>query len=49
MKDKNGNYINEPIGEFNHGIDATLYVVMTEILGGEKKPVNLSRLGKSAF
>jgi phage terminase large subunit len=32
-KDKDGNYINEPIGEFNHGIDAARYWILKEILG----------------
>jgi phage terminase large subunit len=32
-KDKDGNYINEPIDAYNHGIDAARYWVLGEILG----------------
>lgn len=32
-KDKNGHFINQPIDKYNHGIDATRYWVLAEILG----------------
>ncbi|WP_321437269.1 phage terminase large subunit [uncultured Bacteroides sp.] len=32
-KDKDGNYINQPIDKWNHGIDAVRYWVLGEILG----------------
>lgn len=41
-KDKNGNYINEPIDEWNHGIDASRYWVLSEILGRNKKKKHLA-------
>jgi phage terminase large subunit len=48
-QDKEGKWLNEPIDAYNHAIDATRYVVMSELLGGERKPVNLSRLAKQAY
>jgi phage terminase large subunit len=32
-KDKDGNYINQPIDKYNHGVDAARYWVLGEILG----------------
>ncbi|MBF0651261.1 PBSX family phage terminase large subunit [Dysgonomonas sp. GY75] len=32
-KDKDGNYINQPVDKFNHGIDAARYWILGEILG----------------
>lgn len=32
-RDKNGNWINQPIDAFNHGIDSIRYIILTEILG----------------
>ena len=37
-KDKDGNYINQPIDAWNHGIDATRYYVLGQILGKIQKP-----------
>jgi len=37
-KDKDGNYINEPIDAFNHAADATRYYVLGKILGHILKP-----------
>jgi phage terminase large subunit len=36
-KDKDGNYINKPIDKFNHGMDASRYWVLGEILGKIQK------------
>ncbi|WP_343302862.1 PBSX family phage terminase large subunit [Chitinophaga niabensis] len=36
-KDKNGKWLNEPIDDFNHGIDAARYVVLMELLGRATK------------
>jgi phage terminase large subunit len=47
-QDKEGKWLNEPIDSYNHAIDASRYVVMSEILGGERRPVNLSRLAQRA-
>jgi phage terminase large subunit len=40
-KDKNENFINIPIDDFNHIIDAVRYYVLTVILG-KRKPQNLT-------
>lgn len=45
-QDKEGKWLNTPIDVWNHGIDAIRYVVMSEILGGQKKPIDLSRIAK---
>lgn len=37
-KDKDGNYINQPIDAWNHGIDATRYWVLAILLGKIQKP-----------
>lgn len=37
-KDKDGNYINHPIDDWNHGIDASRYYVLGQILGKIQKP-----------
>ena len=45
-QDKEGKWLNTPIDVWNHGIDAIRYVVMSEILGGQRKPIDLSRIAK---
>jgi phage terminase large subunit len=47
-QDKEGKWLNKPIDTYNHAIDGARYVVMNELLGGERKPINLSRLAKMA-
>jgi phage terminase large subunit len=42
-QDKNGNWLNEPIDDFNHGMDAIRYVAMME-LDQKGKPNNLQAL-----
>ena len=42
-KDKDGNYINEPIDKYNHAIDAARYVVLGKILGKIAKPINTTK------
>lgn len=48
-KDKEGKFINKPIDAFNHGIDAIRYVVLMEVLGGERKKLDPRRLEGYAF
>ena len=36
-QNKDGKWLDEPIDDFNHAIDAIRYVVLTEILGNNKK------------
>ncbi|MDR1914256.1 MAG: terminase large subunit, partial [Clostridiales bacterium] len=47
-QDKEGKFLNEPIDDFNHAIDAARYVILNEVLGSNRKPVNLSRLARNA-
>lgn len=44
QQDKEGKWLNKPIDAFNHAIDAARYVVMEQILGGERKKINLRRV-----
>lgn len=37
-KDKDGNYINQPIDAWNHGIDAIRYYILATLLGKIQKP-----------
>jgi phage terminase large subunit len=48
-QDKEGKWLNEPIDAYNHAIDGIRYVVINELLGGERKPPNKERLAKSAY
>lgn len=41
-QDKEGKWLNIPIDNFNHGIDAIRYVILEEILGKNKKKKNLT-------
>lgn len=42
-KDKDGNYVNQPIDAYNHAIDATRYYVMAKLLGKIMKPKNVTK------
>ena len=48
-QDKEGKFLNAPIDAFNHAIDAIRYVILMEVLGGYKKPLNLSRIAAAAY
>jgi phage terminase large subunit len=43
-QNKDGVYLNQPVDEFNHAIDAGRYVVLEEIIGKNKKKTNLKSL-----
>lgn len=45
-QDKEGKWLNTPIDVWNHAIDAIRYVVMNEILGGQRKPIDRGRIAK---
>lgn len=45
-QDKEGKWLNTPIDVWNHAIDAIRYVVMSEILGGQRKPIDLGKVAK---
>ena len=46
LKDKDGVTTNTPIDCYNHAIDATRYVVLSEILGANGKPVNIRGIAR---
>lgn len=43
-QDKEGKYINEPVDEFNHALDASRYVILSEVIGKNRKKPNLAQL-----
>lgn len=42
-QDKDGRYLNEPVDEFNHAIDASRYVILEQVIGRNRKS-NISSL-----
>lgn len=46
QQDKEGKWLNTPIDVWNHAIDAIRYVVMSELLGGRRKAIDLCRVAK---
>ena len=45
-QDKEGRYINQPVDEFNHAIDAARYVILQEVIGKNRKKINLQQLSE---
>lgn len=45
-QDKEGKWLNQPIDCYNHAIDAIRYVVMTKLLGGQRKSIDIGRIAK---
>jgi phage terminase large subunit len=43
-QDKDGRYLNEPVDEFNHAIDASRYVILEKVIGKNRKAANLKQL-----
>ena len=48
-QDKEGKWLNQPIDAFNHLIDSARYITMMKIMGGKRKPVDLTRLSNIAY
>ena len=48
-QDKEGKWLNKPIDCYNHIIDAVRYVVMNEIMGGERKPIDKQRTAAAVY
>ena len=48
-QDKEGRWLNQPIDAFNHILDATRYVCLMKILGGQPKPLNKTKLANMAY
>lgn len=44
LQDKDEMWMNTPIDAYNHGIDAVRYVVLSEILGNNQKPISEEQL-----
>jgi phage terminase large subunit len=42
QQDKDGKWLNKPIDMFNHIIDAARYIILTEVLGRNRKKQNLT-------
>jgi phage terminase large subunit len=42
QQDKDGKWLNKPIDQFNHAIDAVRYVILTEVLGKNRKKKDLT-------
>lgn len=48
-QNKDGKFINQPIDAFNHSIDAIRYVILNEVLGGIKKPIDIKKIRKIVY
>lgn len=48
-QDKEGKWLNTPIDYFNHAIDAARYIVMQEIMGGERRPIDKGRIAAAVY
>lgn len=49
QQDKEGKWLNKPIDIWNHAIDAIRYVVMNEVLGGRRIPIDKKRVSRLAY
>lgn len=43
-QDKDGRYLNQPVDEFNHAIDASRYVILEEVIGKNRKKISIQQL-----
>lgn len=48
-RDKEGKWLNQPVDAFNHAIDAARYVILSEVLGGTKRPLNYKNIQAAAY
>ena len=44
MQDRYGHWLNRPVDDWNHGIDAARYICLELIIGHNKTPVDLGRV-----
>lgn len=49
QKDQEGKMVNAPVDAFNHAIDAVRYVILNEVLGGERKAIDLKKIERMAY
>ena len=47
-QDKEGKWLNKPIDGFDHCLDSIRYCVISKILGGKRKPLNMTTLANIA-
>ena len=45
-QDKDGKYLNQPVDDYNHSIDASRYVVLAEVIGRNKKTLNIDQIAR---
>ena len=45
-QDKDGKYLNQPVDDYNHSIDASRYVVLAEVIGRNKKALNIDQIAR---
>jgi len=43
-QDRDGRYLNQPVDEFNHAIDATRYIILTEVIGRNRRGMRIQDL-----
>ena len=43
-QDKEGKFLNQPAGGFDHAIDAARYVILSEVLGRNKKALDINQI-----
>lgn len=49
MQDKEGKWLNAPIDAFNHILDATRYVILTEVLGGQRRKLSNTQIEAAVY
>jgi len=49
QQDKDGKWLNTPIDCYNHSIDAVRYVIMNEVLGGERHSIDRKRTAHAVY
>lgn len=49
QQDKEGKWLNKPIDIWNHAIDAIRYIVMNEVLGGRRIPIDKKKVSRLAY
>jgi phage terminase large subunit len=45
-QDKEGKYINQPVDEFNHALDGARYVILEEVIGKNRRKININQLSQ---
>lgn len=45
-QDKEGRFINQPVDEFNHAVDGARYVILQEVIGKNRRKMNIQQLSE---